>query len=356
MNNHYYYDDYENEFNIKRAAEMSFLPVNKIILDLVNSFNDAFSVSFLFSGVVLDKFKLYYPQILDDYKALIDTGSVHLLSGTYSNTFRLLSNNTLYKDQIKLQKERLRSLFGKDPIDFPDRNLRYFGIDNQGISILSGDRKLYNEIYRDFYFEDSDRIFNNPEKLIRALNSGAEENSFVDIFIPFYVSGDFEDTNSGLLKFLETFPSMVLSETRFTFANPSGTGDYLLHSLPFENISAIHYGNEDTFSKSYNEMQVDAFEMLYSLSEKMAICDDAVINKDWLYLQSCDHFNYMNPALYESKGTNRIFLPYDSHYFGYINFMNILTDFSDRLDKWLSDNGKDIKYTPNMWQKIPQAM
>ena len=334
MNNHYYYDDYENEFNIKKISELSYLPANKILLDLIHSCKGAFKMSFLFSGVVLDQFELYAPEMIDSYKTLINTGCVELLSGTYSKTFGPLANNLLYGNQQKLQKERVKVMFNKEPIAFPNRNLKYSEVGNPGIRILSGDRKLNEVLSLDYSSEDPYKLFSNPEKFVKALNNCSESNCIIDIFIPYNVAVDCQIANRGLLEFLESFPSEVLSKSDFTFANHYETGAYLLPSLSADQMDAKVSKNNESFYESCNEMQIDAFEKLYSYSEKIKLCNDPLINKDWLYLQTCDHFYFMDPVLYEESEFHGIFIPYDSPYFAYINFMNILTDFSDRLDNW----------------------
>ena len=334
LNNHYYYDDYENEFNIKKISELSYLPVNKILLDLIHSCKGAFKMSFLFSGVVLDQFELYAPEMIDSYKTLINTDCVELLSGTYSNTFGPLSNNLLYDDQKKLQEERIKVMFNKEPIAVPNRSLKYSGVGYPVIRILSGDRKLNEVLSLDFSFQDPYKLFNNPEKFVKVINNCSDNNCVVDIFIPYNVAGDCQSANRGLLEFLESFPLEILSKSDFTFANHSEAGDYLLPSLLADQIDAKHSKNIESFYESCNEMQIDAFEKLYSYSEKIKLCNDLLINKDWLYLQTCDHFYFMDTVLYEESEFPGIYLPYDSPYFAYINYMNILMDFSDRLDKW----------------------
>ena len=65
-NNHYYYNDYENEYYIRQLTEKIYLPVNRILLDLIHSYKKNFYLSFLFSGVVLDEFELYAPEMIPE--------------------------------------------------------------------------------------------------------------------------------------------------------------------------------------------------------------------------------------------------------------------------------------------------
>jgi alpha-amylase len=343
MNNHFYYDDYENEYYMDKISGKFYMPANRILLDLIKFSENSFKVSFLFSGVGLDQLELYAPQLLDSYKTLADTGSVGLLSGTYSNTLGPLLNKKEYDNQVKLQKARIKSVFGIHPVAYPVRNYYNYhcGLVSPCLNIFTGEGVLNKNIsYRVNPNIDND-WFLKPEKLLKLLNTyGKDGYNRFNLFIPYDFFGESQNY-SGILEFLEGFPALILSKSDFSFELPSGTdSDFrsgLLSEFPPE-ISDHHY---KMFGSTLNEMQIDAFEKLYSYSGKVEVCNDPSIGKDWLYLQTCDHFYYMNPLLYEEKEFHNPFLPYKSHFFAYINYMNILSDFSDRLDKWIGESDKD---------------
>ncbi len=49
-NEHYYYDDYANESFMRKVASKSYLPTNKILLDLIKEYGSRFKVAFSISG------------------------------------------------------------------------------------------------------------------------------------------------------------------------------------------------------------------------------------------------------------------------------------------------------------------
>jgi len=344
MRNHYYYNDYENEYTIRKASENSYLPVNEKILDLIRLFKSSFRMSFLFSGVALDQFELYAPEMLDSYKNLLNTGCVGLLSGTYSNSFGPLPHYLLYDKQLVLQQERIRLLFGKEPTPFPGRHLQYSGNANLEISLVSDSRESNDVIYSGL---SSKRHCDWPvtsEKLMKILNDEMSNNDIINIFIPYSISGVCQNLNTNLLEFLETFPSAVFSKSDYVFGNSSEITGHFYQDLSIDNAQVKnHKKNIKLFYPACNEMQLNAFDKLYSCSKKIEKCNDPGIIKDWLYLQSCDHFYFMNPLLYEESESCGVNIPYDSPYFAYINYMNILMDFSYRLKKWSDDNNEDQK-------------
>jgi len=342
MSNHYYYNDYENEFYIKKVSEKTYLPANRILHDLIHYYKSDFKMSFLFSGVVLDQFELYAPEIIDSYKTLLDTDCVELLSGTYSNSFGPLTCKNEFNNQVKLQKARIKSIFGKNPLPFPGRDLHLLRQTCPGIKIIiSGNGKLNDKISYKVSGKNNSEWLLKPERLLKLLNTcGKEDNDKVNVFIPYNIFGDSQDTNSEILKFLESFPSEVFSKSDYTFGITSETEENFKSSLQIECTTEIGNKSIELFYSSCNELQNDAFDKLYSLSEKISKCNDTVLKKDWLYLQTCDHFHYMNPRLYKVGRYQGISLPYESPYFAFINYMNILNDFSYRLNKWLDDDQK----------------
>ena len=81
-----------------------------------------------------------------------------------------------------------------------------------------------------------------------------------------------------------------------------------------------------------NDMQKDAFHTLYALEEKVHSCNNAAFKRDWLYLQSSDHFYYMCTKFFSEGNNNKSINPYNTPFDAYINYMNVLSDFSQRLE------------------------
>lgn len=339
--NHYYYDDYENDFYINKISEESYIPVNRILLDLIHYSKKEIKVSFLFSGIVLDLFELYAREILESYKTLIDTGCVELLSGTYSNSFGPLLSTKDYTSQVKLQKSRIISVFDRVPVSFPGRHLSYWNnnLTYPSIRIMPQNLNENDNIsFRVGGKNQADWLL-KPEKLVKLLNTFSEKGyNTINLFLPYYNFGVSPNKNRAIIEFLESFTIKVLSKSDFTFAVPSEVETDFKSRLNTESPPEITGKKLESFYGSCNEFQSDAFEKLYSLREKIRKCDDPGIMKDWLYLQTCDHFHFMNPLLYEERESYGISLPYDSHFFAYINYLNILKDFSGRLEKWFGDH------------------
>lgn len=72
-------------------------------------------------------------------------------------------------------------------------------------------------------------------------------------------------------------------------------------------------------------MQQEALSKLYAVGERVRLCKDKSLQHDWLMLQSTDHFRYMSHK--DAYGTN-----YDTPYEAFMNYMNVLADFLERVD------------------------
>ena len=81
----------------------------------------------------------------------------------------------------------------------------------------------------------------------------------------------------------------------------------------------------DTSAWLGNRLQNEAFEKLYSASERVRQCQNRALKRDWQYLQSYDHFYYMN--------NRAAFSPYETNFAAFTNYMNVLADFLMRVEE-----------------------
>ena len=78
-----------------------------------------------------------------------------------------------------------------------------------------------------------------------------------------------------------------------------------------------------------NVMQREAFNKLYSVAERVYLCQDKRIKQDWDYLQASNNFRFMttkDSGVAFNRGI------YDSPFDAFTNYMNILGDFIKRVN------------------------
>mgnify|MGYP000909505442 CR=1 FL=1 len=66
---------------------------------------------------------------------------------------------------------------------------------------------------------------------------------------------------------------------------------------------------------------------------KMSECNDEELARDWQRLQISDHFYYMCTKWFSDGDVHKYFNHYTSPYDAFINYMNVLSDFIDRVNK-----------------------
>ena len=124
-NSHYYYDDYSNESILKRIVAKSYIPANKLLLELIKEYGARFKVAFSISGTAIDQFELYAPEVLESFQKLAKTGCVEFLAETYSHSLVSLKNREEFERQVHEHEQKITKLFGKKPTVFRNTELIY---------------------------------------------------------------------------------------------------------------------------------------------------------------------------------------------------------------------------------------
>ena len=85
----------------------------------------AFKVTFSISGVALEQFELYTPEVIESFKRLADTGNVEFLSETYAHSLAALKSRNEFNRQVQLHADKIKGLFGLKPKVFRNTELIY---------------------------------------------------------------------------------------------------------------------------------------------------------------------------------------------------------------------------------------
>src|SRR4030042_2301413 len=122
---HYYYDDFSNESIMRKVAQKCYLPANKIIMELIQKHKEKFKVTFSLSGIVINQFRLYAPEVLESFRQLADTGMVEFLSETDSHSLASLKNREQFGHQVEIHREIMRQYLGVETTSFRNTELIY---------------------------------------------------------------------------------------------------------------------------------------------------------------------------------------------------------------------------------------
>ena len=121
----HYYDDFANRTILRRVAQKCYLPMNALLLELIEANKGAFKVAFSISGSVLEQFDRYAPEVIESFRKLAQTGSVEFLSETYYHSLASLQNENEFKNQVLKHKAAIEHYFGVTPKAFRNTELIY---------------------------------------------------------------------------------------------------------------------------------------------------------------------------------------------------------------------------------------
>ena len=373
----HYYDDFTNRTILKRIVQNCYLPMNMLLLDLINKSKGAFKVTFSISGSVLNQFERYAPEVIDSFKKLADTGSVEFLSETYYHSLASLGSKSEFENQVRLHKKAIENYFGVSPTTFRNTELIYSDaigsmVYDMGFKTMltEGARHILgwrspNFIYNgatapklklllknsglsdDIAFRFSDKSWDNypvtGDKYLSWLKASAENDDIVNLFMDYETFGEHQKSQCGIFDFMRYLPELILNDGTFEFVTPSEAAKKHKAVGELEVPDAISWADEERDLSAWlgNELQNDAFNKLYEQTEKLAILDDAMLWKDFGQLQESDHLYYMCTKFFTDGAIHNYFNPYDTPYEAFINYMNVLSDFIIRVDDAIST--KDTK-------------
>jgi len=376
-NDHYYYDDYLNESIVQKIAQKCYLKANQTLLELIKKHKNKFKVTFSISGLAIEQFELYAPEVLDSFKALVKTGSVELLAETYSHSLVALKDKEEFKRQVKEHEEKIQQVFNVKPTVFRNTELIYSdeigaqvaemgykGMLTEGAKHILG-WKSPNYLYcnninpklkillKNFKLSDDIAFrFSNkswPEypltanKFVNWLSNIDKEEETINLFMDYETFGEHQWEDTGIFEFLKKFPDEVIKKTEMTFSTPTEIIDNLQPVSAINVPNAISWADEERDLTAWlgNDLQDDAFNKLYALTEKVRKANDYKILKDWYFLQTSDHFYYMSTKFFSDGEVHSYFNPYESPYDAYINYMNVLSDFIIRVNAAVPESSKD---------------
>jgi alpha-amylase len=358
---HYYYDDFANEDIIQRIASTSYVPANKLLLDMIRDNQGRFKVTFSISGLALEQLIIYAPEVIDGLRELAKTGCVEFLAETYAYSLVSLTDPVGFKNQVISHSDRVEELFEMRPkvlhntefifsddialdvydmgykamitegakriLGWKSPNYIYQSAVQPKLKILLRNARFSNDIANRF----SDYSWNEypltAEKYIGWIASTPEAEQIINLFMNYETLGNVHSRGTGIFDFMRVLPKYAAARN-ISFSTPS---EALKALKPIDNHSSIYpisWAGEEKDLSSWlgNTLQQEAFKNLYAIKDRIRLSEVRRLKQDWLYLQACDHFYYM------STKSNLGFSPYSSPYDAFSNYMNVLSDFKERVN------------------------
>ena len=361
---HYYYDDYANEQGINEVVERSYVPALNTLIEMARANGGAFKVALSISGVALEQLEIHAPIVIELLHQLNDTGCCEFLCEPYSHGLSSLANEDCFREEVERMRVKVKQIFNQTPKVFRNSSLIYsneigsiiadMGFKgmltegakhilgwksshylyqcamNPNLKLLLRDFKLSDDISLRFSNSDWSEYPLFADKYVDWIAALPEEEQVINIFMELSALGMAQSLSSNILEFLKALP-ICAKERGITFSTPTEIVTKLKSVDQIDVPYPMSWTDEERDISPWlgNVMQREAFNKLYSVAERVHLCNDRRIKQDWDYLQASNNFRFMtskNTGISINRGI------YDSPYDAFTNYMNILGDFISRVN------------------------
>lgn len=381
----------DNKVIFNKVSSKCYLKANETFLNIINKYPE-FKCSYSLSGTFIDQLEEFDIKVLHSFQKLIKTKKVELLSETYYHSLSFLYSNDEFINQILKHRKKIWELFRCKPKVFRNTELIYSnkiaeiirGLGYQGILAEGWDKYLNwkspnylyyskpislpytinelllknrftNKINKNIHlllknYKLSDDIafrFGNKSWVSYPLTAEKfadwlllQNGETINLFMDYETFGEHQWEDTGIFKFIKKLPQELLKRN-ITFRTPSETINELEAKdyISVNNLTSWADLERDLSAWTQNRMQKESLKKLYELRKYIKKINNTLkdknilndINKTWGYLQTSDHFYYMSTKYWSDGDVHAYFSPYESPYDAYINYMNVINNFKNKL-------------------------
>ncbi len=374
-----YFDEFKNASICRKVANKCYLPSNRLLLDVIRRFEGRFKISYSITGVVLEQFKKYCPEVMSTFDALAQTGCVEFIGETYYHSLSFLYSSDEFIAQINKHSELIQQLYGQTPRIFRNTELiysnelaetiektgRFDAIITEGADHILGHRNS-NFVYRppncerlklllknyslsdDIAFRFSNKGWNEhpltADKFANWINQVNGNGQCVNLFMDYETFGEHQWEDTGIFSFMYHLPEKILEHPDNNFMTPSEVIDTYdaVDVVDVPRIISWADTERDLSAWLGNAMQSNALHEIYKFEKIIKQTQNEELLADWRRLQTSDHFYYMCTKYFADGDVHKYFNPYESPYDSYINFMNVLGNLRQQCKQSLSSDSKTL--------------
>ena len=358
---HYYYDDMATEDHVNWLVQTSYMPLCQTIKEMISLSKGKFHCGLSVSGTMIEMFEQFSPEMIDILKELAATKAVEFLATPYSYSLASEYNEDEFKKQLKIQGELLESILGVKAQSVWNTELLYtdetaYNLNKMGYKTILTEGakhvlswKTPNKVYQsagapkmkvllrntglsdELSFHFSDPGWGNfpidAEKYANQLQALPEGEDIINIWVGAETFGIRQNAGSGIFDFLKALPYFAL-EREMGFMTPSEAAKKLAAEDVLSSPYPLTWSGEAKDLSVYtgNDLQQEALNKLYAVTERVHLCQDKNLKTNWLRLQDVNYLHYMNHI---DQGETQ----YESAYDAFINYMNVLSDFLQTVEE-----------------------
>ncbi len=358
---HYYYDDLMTEEYITGLVNTSYMPLCQTLKSMVEQSKGKFHCALSVSGTMMELFEQFAPEMIDVLKELADSKCVEFLATPYAYSFAAEYDTKEFENQLKKHADLIKEVLGvktqsvwnadllysdeiayhlyemgyktvltegaKHVLSWKSPNYMYASAGAPKQKVLLRNMPLSDEL--SFHFSDP-AWHNYPMDAVKYANmlQGLPEGEeIINIWVGAETFGFNQPATTGVFEFLKALPFYVV-ERGMGFCTPAEAAK----AMEAKDVVSVPYPMtwsgeaKDMSVYNGNDLQHEALEKLYSVAERVRLCQDKALKTSWLRLQDINHFHFMNHI---DQGTSH----YESAYDAFINYMNVLSDFMQCVEE-----------------------
>ena len=368
---HHYRDEAANRDIMRKVADKCYLPANRMMLDLINQYRGDFRISYAITGVAMEQFQEFCPEVLDSFRELAETGCVEFIGETHYHSLAFLFSPDEFRRQVEMHGRILEEFFGTKPTTFRNTELIYSNdlaleVEKMGYKAIlceGADQVLGwrspNYLYQpagctrlkamlknyrlsdDVAFRFSDRGWSEwpvtTEKFADWVHAIAGSGDVVNLFMDYETIGEHQWADTGIFEFFRSLPKAIMAHPDFAFRTP---GEAAAMLDPMAQLDVPYFTSwadleRDVTAWLGNPMQDQAAELAYELEDDVLATGDDELIATWRELLTSDHFYYMCTKWFSDGDVHKYFNPYDTPHQAFITYMNALNDLTLRVRKGL---------------------
>jgi len=373
---HDYFDEGENERICRRVAERCYVPMNELLLRVIEETGERFRVAFSISGTCLSQLEAWAPEALVSFQRLAETGCVEFLAETSRHSLAAVADEVEFTREVEHHRDRITALFGERPVTFRNTELIFDErlaqrLERLGFDVLLGegaDRLLRGRsphvvyrprgcerlklLLRDYRYSDdiafrfSNRDWSGYPLLADTFVASLEEvpldAPFVGLFMDYETFGEHQSVDTGIFDFMEYVPRFVLESPRFSFKTPVEVAEACESAEVLAVPDWVSWADAERDLSAWldNPMQKAAHAALYDLAadvRRAAGRGYPELLEDWCRLTTSDHVYYMATKHASDGDVHEYFSNHASPHDSFIVFMNVLEDLGRRVRRALSE-------------------
>ena len=358
---HYYYDDLMTEEYITGLVGTSYMPLCQTLKSMVEQSKGKFHCALSVSGTMMELFEQFAPEMIDLLKELADSKCVEFLATPYAYSLAAEYDMAEFEEQMHKHAMLMKEVLGVKPqsvwntdllysdemayqlykmgyktvltegakhvLSWKSPNYMYASASAPKQKVLLRNMPLSDEL--SFHFSDP-AWYNYPMDAVKyadMLRNLPEEEEIINIWMGAETFGFNQPASTGVFDFLKALPFFAV-ERGMGFCTPAEAAK----AMEAKDVISVPYAMtwqgeaKDLSTYNGNDLQHEALEKLYSVSERVRLCQDKALKVNWLRLQDINHFHFMNHI---EHGTSH----YESAYDAFINYMNVLSDFMQTVEE-----------------------